>query len=452
MSSDGPAALLQACASQGLSEVLFVRHANAAPLAGTSPARLDKPHDWKREDQMRVLTDKGREQCLTAQTWFSTVPMRCLISSPARRASETAMGMAASAETLGLRMVEGVHPAGMSETCENLFDSLGYGPLRKFFAAEGGEAGFRDYGRRVTEELSLAIASIGEGAGTCAAVFGHAVFLNAIALELAQAAGCTAETADSLLDMDLGETQGILVDLATGSVTKKAVAGAGGASLVAACRAQGVTQLVMVRHANAAPLAEDAPVRTDKPHHWKKDDQKRVLTDKGKEQCMAASTWFSTMPLRAMFSSPARRASETAVGMAAQYESEESKAASLSLLMVESVHPAGMSEICESLFETMGYGPLRKFYEADGGEAAFRDYGNRVCEDLGGQVTLLPESSGTCVAVFGHAVFLNAIALEACLAANWNADTTNQLLDLDLGETQGIKIDVQTGSVEKMQA
>ena len=83
----------------------------------------------------------------------------------------------------------------------------------------------------------------------------------------------------------------------------------------------------------------------------------RVLTPKGIKQCEDASTsWFKGLDLRAILSSPARRASETAMRMMANYETEESKVESLYLRMVTSSHPAGMSEVCESLFETMGYG------------------------------------------------------------------------------------------------
>ena len=80
--------------------------------------------------------------------------------------------------------------------------------------------------------------------------------------------------------------------------------------------------------------------------------------------------------------SPARRASETAMRMTDRTETEEAKAGSIYLRMVAGVHPAGMSETCEALFETMGYGPLRVFFEAPGGEGAFQAYGDAVCAEL----------------------------------------------------------------------
>lgn len=183
---------------------------------------------------MRVLTEKGVAQCTAASEWFRTLPLRALLTSPARRASETAMRMMAQVEsedakceTLFLQMVEGVHPAGMSEKCEELFDTMGYGPLRKFFDAPDGRSAFLDYGRRVAVELEAVAKQLQAGAdGSCLAVFGHAVFLNAIAFEIALAAGAESAVQDELLDMDLGETEGILLDLTTGRVEHKRVAAA----------------------------------------------------------------------------------------------------------------------------------------------------------------------------------------------------------------------------------
>lgn len=219
--------LVKMCADKGIKQVLFVRHASSAPLRNGAPSRKDAPHDWKHDDQMRILTPKGVDQCDAAAAWFNKLPLRALLSSPARRASETAMRMAAryetsesKADTLYLRMVEGVHPAGMSETCEVLFEDMGYGPLRKFFEVPQGMDAFMAYGDTVCAELANALGGCTDGNGTCVAVFGHAVFLNAIAFKVAQAAGASDEVKDILLDMDLGETQGIHIHL-DGAIVEK---------------------------------------------------------------------------------------------------------------------------------------------------------------------------------------------------------------------------------------
>ena len=137
-------------------------------------------------------------------------------------------------------------------------------------------------------------------------------------------------------------------------------------AFVAKCRELKLDFVVFVRHASSAPLHAGAAKRAEKPHDWKIDDQMRVLTQKGKDQC-AAATWFRELDVRAALTSPARRASETAVRMTDRTETEEQKVGSIYLRMVAGVHPAGMSEPCEALFETMGYGPLRVFFEAEGG-------------------------------------------------------------------------------------
>ena len=138
-------------------------------------------------------------------------------------------------------------------------------------------------------------------------------------------------------------------------------------AFVAKCRELKLDFVVFVRHASSAPLRAGAAKRAEQPHDWKIDDQMRVLTQKGKDQC-AAAAWFRELDIRAALTSPARRASETAMRMTDRTETEEQKVGSVYLRMVAGVHPAGMSETCETLFETLGYGPLRVFFEAAGGE------------------------------------------------------------------------------------
>ena len=213
---------------------------------------------------------------------------------------------------------------------------------------------------------------------------------------------------------------------------------------VAKCRQLKLDFVLFVRHASSAPLHAGAAKRAEKPHDWKLDDQMRVLTQKGKDQC-AAATWFRELDVRAALTSPARRASETAVRMTDRTETEEQKVGSIYLRMVAGVHPAGMSEPCEALFETMGYGPLRVFFEAAGGEDAFQAYGDAVCAELA--AAAVAEGPGG-LAVFGHAVFLNAIAYKVAQAAGASDDAKAALLDMDLGETQGIRVSM-SGDVAK---
>ena len=217
MSSLGSDVLSKALTELGVTNLVFIRHANAAPIVAGGP-RADQPHDWKMRDQMRGLTQKGREQCAASKAYLAPFAVKANLTSPARRASDTACNMATTT-ALGdifLRMIEGLHPAGMSAVCEDLFDSLGYGPLRNFFETEGGKEAFCDYAQRVCAEMAAKIGGPSferdapEGNTIC--VYGHAVFLNAIVFTVGTSLG-VAGTEGLLLDIDLGETQGIHIDI-----------------------------------------------------------------------------------------------------------------------------------------------------------------------------------------------------------------------------------------------
>jgi hypothetical protein len=205
-----------------VAKLIFIRHANAAPLTGET--RLNQPHDWKFRDQIKALTSKGKEQASLSKSYLERFNVKASLTSPARRASDTAVIM--SQPTVGgdifLRMIESLHPADMSQTCEDLFDTLGYGPLRKFFEVEGGKGAFLDYAERVCAEITCKIGgpSFDRDApdGDAIAVFGHAVFLNSIAYAVC-ASYQLSQTDDVLLDVDLGETQGILIDIENSSIT-----------------------------------------------------------------------------------------------------------------------------------------------------------------------------------------------------------------------------------------
>lgn len=51
-------------------------------------------------------------------------------------------------QQVGMDLLDGLHPAGISLKCEELFDKNGYAPLIKFFAMDGGEAAFAEVGHQ----------------------------------------------------------------------------------------------------------------------------------------------------------------------------------------------------------------------------------------------------------------------------------------------------------------
>ena len=201
------------CSRIGIDKLLFVRHANAEPSAAGTPLRKEAPHDWKRSDQMRPLSKKGKTQCSDKRGLLKGLDIRINLSSPARRATETAALMTIDGGgEISLRMVESLHPAGMSDVCEDLFDELGYGPLERFFVEERGRTAFLEYGHRVCEEMNLKVSgpAVGSLHGDTMAVFGHAVFINAVAYVSASEWGIS--SAEDILRFDLAEGDAILVD------------------------------------------------------------------------------------------------------------------------------------------------------------------------------------------------------------------------------------------------
>ena len=109
-----------------------------------------------------------------------------------------------------------------------MFDTLGYGPPTKFYTdttVEGlegkGKETFREYVTKVTGELHALISS-GQASfkqdGDTVAIFGHAVFLNAVAVAVAEAMAIP-QADDVVAVLELGEAQGILCDASAKSVT-----------------------------------------------------------------------------------------------------------------------------------------------------------------------------------------------------------------------------------------
>ena len=79
--------------ASGISRVVFIRHANAAPPGSKAKGEYGTIHDWQRDDQvermrhnkeywseflvsafhlqLRPLTEKGKSQAVVAREWFS---------------------------------------------------------------------------------------------------------------------------------------------------------------------------------------------------------------------------------------------------------------------------------------------------------------------------------------------------------------------------------------------
>ena len=83
-----------------------------------------------------------------------------------------------------------------------------------------------------------------------------------------------------------------------------------------------------------------------------------------------------------------------------------------------------------------------KFYAMEGGKDAFAEYAEIVAGelfDLANKVRTVP---GNTLSLFGHAVFLNAVAMML-VEKVWGGDepTISKLTTLDLGEAEGILVE-----------
>ena len=113
------------------------------------------------------------------------------------------------------------------------------------------------------------------------------------------------------------------------------------------------------------------------------------------------------------------------------------------------------------MFGALGYGTLNTYYadaSVDGcegrGKAIFREYMNKVTGELHALISAGMANfaaSGDTVGVFGHAVFLNAVAVAVAEAmAIDGAD--EQVATIELGEAQGILCDADAKSISLSKA
>ena len=147
--------LAAALQEAGINRIVLIRHANAAPAKADQPKKGSDGypiHDWQRDDQMRPLTEKGKQQGAVAREWFQkdiTVESnKVLVTSGAQRASQTLQllgeqkakpkGFLSSllctsndsmAMQVSMELLPSLHPAGIAPKCEELFDKNGYAPL-----------------------------------------------------------------------------------------------------------------------------------------------------------------------------------------------------------------------------------------------------------------------------------------------------------------------------------
>ena len=84
---------------------------------------------------------------------------------------------------------------------------------------------------------------------------------------------------------------------------------------------------------------------------------------------------------------------------------------------------------------------------------AFGTYAEHVCAELDAKYRASGggREKGTYMAAFGHAVFLNMAAYAVAVAASASAEALEHLLDIDLGEAEGILVPLYGGAVQHLQ-
>ena len=217
----------------GATHVLFVQNANTTPPPAPSPALQTGGAPPPAQPEVR-LTNRGSAQCMVARDeWFGRLPVkRVLLSSPLMCAKETALYMSGQGDLVEEGVAErGDDPLLICKTLGaqdpdsivgQLVRQKGECPVRTVLDAEGGETAFGLYAEACALELTTKLresieAAKAEGSGrekaTYITVFGHQTLLSAVAYGVATASGMTAEKLDDMLNIQLGEAEGILVPL-----------------------------------------------------------------------------------------------------------------------------------------------------------------------------------------------------------------------------------------------
>lgn len=277
-----------------------------------------------------------------------------------------------------------------------------------------------------------------------------------------------------------------------------------GAALGAVLSGAGITKVILIRHANAQPRDPAAAaveagtvLKPDTPfaNAWTVGDLTRGLTPKGIEQANGAKAWLDQYDVRAAASvsalflstrprfthSPATVSSYLSVHLLcsphhllqvrAVIASEATRAIATKdvmtadgfpkggpgMLTLHTLHPSrsGTPE-CEKMFDKIGYATLDTYYadrSVEGcegrGQAIFRHYMKKVTGELheliSGGVSNFP-TKGNTIAVFGHAVFLNAVAV-AVAEAMAIPEASEQVGTIELGEAQGILCDGESRTI-----
>jgi broad specificity phosphatase PhoE len=251
-------------------------------------------------------------------------------------------------------------------------------------------------------------------------------------------------------------------------------------AFVTAMRATGATHALFVHHGNAGKLRPDSLLAADPE-----------LSPIGSAQCtVAKATWYGRLPVRnVLLTSSSTRSRQTAQQVSGLVSTTGEEPVEAHVIEVEHLRPHE-APLCEQLFKERGFAPLRPYLDSEGGETAFGVYAERACHELttkfrghGKTRPRRPKSArflmdeaarsmkrlaevgarsltsrvsrapprirpqllssprgGTYIPVFGHAVFVNAVAHAVASASGASESAVEPILDMDLGEAEAIMV------------
>lgn len=236
--------------------------------------------------------------------------------------------------------------------------------------------------------------------------------------------------------------------------------------------------LAFIRHGNTLSAAKDHPGGDAEA------DFERVLSDKGREQARLSAQSFllgnviTSVPL--VVHSTAGRARQTAELMFGEPACEARFGAcrrELSFRPANTIYPGVDSRASpnaelaaavvetEKYFSQISYAPLSRYFDRGCTEDVWREYAEHVLEEvlsiiddgliqrpevLAIAATEAKDNSGTytCVCVFGHAQYSQALALRVAMAIGLEMEQVARIAEITLGEAEGILVTPSGGVVQ----
>lgn len=188
-----------------IDKLVFIRHGNTAPVPNAQNLDPDEA------DRLRVLSEKGKQQCEAARKkWFSKLNLSTIyFSSPAKRVHQTADLLFENSKLYKRIDIPKLY-LGFNEEGKQYMRKLTYSPLETYFQA-GAKECYIEYADSVLQEILDELEKCDKKLyeKKVLPVFCHAVIANLFALRVAEFMGI--KDTEKVMKSNLGEVEGILV-------------------------------------------------------------------------------------------------------------------------------------------------------------------------------------------------------------------------------------------------